>query len=102
MSWSGVCRDEAKETSVIQNPRKATSATCTGGADLPMHEGPGASGPAGAPLGPHGPSSIFGEAGPLGTSGLTRKRTLLTRPDNIGDVRVGAMSSTLHIQKSKS
>ena len=74
----------------------------TWGADLPMYEGPGASGPAGAPLGPHRPSSVLGEAGPLGTSGLPRNRTLLMSPDNIGDVRVGAMSSTLRIQKSKS
>ena len=34
-----------------------------------MHEGPGASGPAGAPLQPHQLSSILGESGPLGTSG---------------------------------
>ena len=55
------------------SPLVSTSATHTGGADLPMREGPGASGPVGPPLGPHRPSSILGEAGPLGTSGLPRK-----------------------------
>ena len=54
-------------------PLVSTLATHRGGADPPMHEGPGISDSAGAPLGPHRPSSIFGEAGPLGTSGLPRK-----------------------------
>ena len=53
-------------------PSISTLATCTGDADRPMHEGPGASGPAGAPLGPHRLSSVLGQAGPLGTSGLPR------------------------------
>ena len=45
---------------------------------------------------------LYQEEGPLGTSGLPRRRILLMSPDSIGDVRVGAMSSTLRIWKSKS
>ena len=70
-------------------------------AGLPMCEGPGTSGQAGAPQ-PHRPSSVLGDAGPLGTAGLPVRRTLLTSPSSIGDVRVGATSSTLCIWKSKS
>ena len=64
-------------------------------------EGPGTSGRAGAPPRPHRPSSVLGDAGPLGIVVPPVRRMLLTRPASIGDMRVGAMSSTLHIQKSK-
>ena len=45
------------------------------------------------------PQALFhlGRCRPLGTSGLPARRTLLTSPASIGDVRVGAMSSTLRI-----
>ena len=68
---------------------------------LPMCEGPGTSGRAGAPPQPYRPSSILGDAGPLGTAGLLVRQMLLMSPASVGDVRVGATSSTLCIWKSK-
>ena len=46
--------------------------------------------------------SALEDASSLGTSGLPRRQILLMSPDNRGDVRVGAMSSTLRVQRSKS
>ena len=83
-------------------PSVPTSVARIWGADLPMREGPGASGLEGVPVRPHRPSSVLEEAGFLGTSGLPRRQILLMSPDSIGNVRVGAMSSTLRIRKSKS
>ena len=80
----------------------STSAVCIWGASPLMHKGPGASGLVGARLRPHRPSSVLEDTGSWGTPGLPRRQILLMSPDSRGDVRVGAMSSTLHIRKSKS
>ena len=71
-------------------------------ASISSRDGSGASGLAGASLRPHRPSSAMGDTGFLGISGLLRRQILLTRPDSRGDVRVEAMSSTLHVWKFKS
>ena len=80
----------------------STLAVCIWGTSPSLQEGPGASGLVGVQLRPHRPSSALEDTGSLGTTGLPRRQILLMSPDSRGDVRDGAMSSTLRIWKSKS